>query len=49
MPSGPDKAWFFTAREREVAAMRLARDHEGGDRTNFSMPQLLEALTDIKS
>jgi len=49
MPSGPDTAWFFTPREREVAALRLARDHEGGDKTNFSMPQLLEALTDIKS
>ena len=49
MPSGPDKAWFFTAREREVAAMRLARDHEGGDKTDFSMPQMLEALTDVKS
>lgn len=49
MPSGPDTAWFFTPREREVAALRLARDHEGGDKTNFSMPQLVEALTDLKS
>ncbi|CZR51344.1 related to allantoate permease [Phialocephala subalpina] len=49
MPSGPDKAWFFTPREREVAAMRLARDHEGGDKTNFSILQLLEALKDVKT
>lgn len=49
MPSGPDKAWFFTEREREVAAMRLAKDHDGGDQTNWSNKQLLEALTDVKS
>lgn len=49
MPSGPETAWFFTPREREVAAMRLARDHEGGDKTDFSVPQLVEALTDVKS
>lgn len=49
MPSGPDKAWFFTPREREVAAIRLARDHEGGDKSTFSMPQLLEALKDVKT
>lgn len=48
MPSGPDTAWFFTPREREVASLRLARDHEGGDKTNFSLPQLKEALTDFR-
>lgn len=49
MPAGPADAWFFTPREREVAALRLARDHEGGDKMDFSMPQLYEALTDVKS
>lgn len=49
MPSGPDTAWFLTPREREVASMRLARDHEGGDQTQFSARQTLEALMDVKS
>ncbi|RDW64730.1 pantothenate transporter-2 [Coleophoma cylindrospora] len=49
MPSGPDKAWFLTEREREVATLRLAKDHDGGDKTNWSNKQLYEALTDVKS
>jgi hypothetical protein len=48
LPSGPETAWFFTPREREVATLRLTRDH-GGDKTEFSMRQLKEALTDVKS
>ncbi|PGH12796.1 hypothetical protein AJ79_04020 [Helicocarpus griseus UAMH5409] len=49
MPSGPEKAWFLTAREKEVLTMRLALDHEGGDKTNFSMAQLKEAMLDAKA
>ncbi|KAF2090237.1 putative allantoate permease [Saccharata proteae CBS 121410] len=49
MPSGPDNAWFLSAREKQILAARLARDHEGGDKTNFSLPQLKEALTDVRS
>lgn len=49
MPSGPDTAWFLTPREREVASMRLAADHEGGDKTAFSTRQAVEALMDWKS
>ncbi|KAK2782168.1 hypothetical protein FQN52_001006 [Onygenales sp. PD_12] len=49
MPSGPEKAWFLTAREKEVLIMRLALDREGGDKTNFSIPQLKEAMLDAKA
>ncbi|CAG8950023.1 hypothetical protein HYFRA_00004357 [Hymenoscyphus fraxineus] len=49
MPSGPDTAWFFTPEERLAASRRLAEDHDGGDKTNFSMEQLKEAIWDFKS
>ncbi|KAF9635023.1 putative pantothenate transporter protein [Lasiodiplodia theobromae] len=49
MPSGPDKAWFLTERERECLKARLALDHEGGDQTSFSIEQLKEALTDQRA
>lgn len=49
MPSSPDKAWFMTPREREVLKLRLLSMRDGGDKTNFSLSQLKEALTDIKS
>jgi hypothetical protein len=49
MPSNPDKAWFMTPREREVLKLRLLSMRDGGDKTNFSLSQLKEALTDIKS
>lgn len=49
MPSGPDKAWFLTERERECLKARLALDHEGGDQTSFSVDQLKEALTDPRA
>lgn len=49
MPAGPESAWFFTEREREVARLRLEGDHEGGDKRDFSTSQFIEAVTDIKS
>lgn len=49
MPSSPEKAWFMTPREREVLKLRMLSMHEGGDKTNFSLPQFKEALTDIKT
>ncbi|GMF80178.1 unnamed protein product [Aspergillus oryzae] len=49
MPSGPKDAWFLNAREKEVLRQRMAQDHEGGDKTSFSIPQLKEALTDPKA
>lgn len=49
MPSGPDKAWFLTAEERMIAAKRLASQHDGGDKTSFSMAQFTEAALDTKT
>ncbi|KAG9569686.1 hypothetical protein KCU79_g1475, partial [Aureobasidium melanogenum] len=48
MPSGPQDAWFLNKREKEVLAARMAKSHEGGDRKNFSVAQLREALQDVK-
>ncbi|KAK8074311.1 hypothetical protein PG994_005210 [Apiospora phragmitis] len=49
MPGGPADCWFLTPREKEVLSMRMARDREGGDKTSFSVPHLLEALLDPKA
>jgi MFS family permease len=49
IPNGPKDAWFFTPREKEVMALRMAADREGGDKTNFSMAQLKETLLDPKA
>jgi hypothetical protein len=49
MPGRPKDAWFLTAREKEVLALRKANDNEGGDKTNFSVKQLRETLYDTKS
>ncbi|KAH0344176.1 NAD(P)-binding protein, partial [Aureobasidium melanogenum] len=48
MPSGPQDAWFLNEREKEVLAARMVKCHEGGDRNNFSVAQLREALQDVK-
>ncbi|KAF2772952.1 pantothenate transporter [Teratosphaeria nubilosa] len=49
MPAGPESAWFLTPEERNIAAMRLASEHDGGDKTHFSMKQFLEAITDQRT
>lgn len=49
IPSVPEKAWFLNQREKEVLMLRMAEDHEGGDKTHFSIDQLREALTDAKA
>ncbi|KAE8378636.1 major facilitator superfamily domain-containing protein [Aspergillus bertholletiae] len=49
MPNGPEDAWFLNAREKEVLRQRMAQDHEGGDKTSFSIPQLKETLLDPKA
>lgn len=48
-PNGPRTAWFLNEREKQIAVIRLARESEGGDRSNFSMSQLKEGLTDVKT
>ena len=49
MPAGPDSAWFFTAEERAAASKRLASEHDGVDKTNFSPAQLKEACLNPKT
>jgi hypothetical protein len=49
MPDGPDTAWFLTAEEKVAARLRLREDHDGGDKTSFSMEQLKEAAFDFKT
>lgn len=49
MPSGPKDAWFLTSREKRVLELRMAMSHEGGDKTNFSIGQLKEAMLDPKA
>lgn len=49
MPNGPKDAWFLSERQRHVLSLRMVRDREGGDKTNFSTGQLKEALLDVKS
>lgn len=49
MPAGPTTAWFLTPEERIAAGHRLASQHDGGDKTNFSMAQLKESVFDFKS
>jgi hypothetical protein len=49
MPNSPETAWFLTQEERFAASRRLASEHDGGDKTNFSMGQLKEAALDFKS
>ena len=48
-PTGPKDTWFLNAPEKEVLALRIAQDHEGGDKTNFSWPQLKETILDPKA
>lgn len=49
MPNGPKDAWFLDTRQKEVLSLRMVQDREGGDKTNFSVAQLREALCDLKS
>ncbi|TVY44091.1 putative transporter [Lachnellula occidentalis] len=49
MPSRPETAWFLTPDERLAAGRRLASQHDGGDKTNFSLAQLKEAVFDFSS
>lgn len=49
VPTGPQKAWFLSEREREVLLARMAQDREGGDRTNFSKAQVIETLLDVRA
>jgi hypothetical protein len=49
MPAGPGTAWFLTPEERIIAAKRLASQHDGGDKTSFSMAQFKEACLDLKT
>lgn len=49
MPAGPGNAWFLTAEEKLIAEKRLASQHDGGDKTTFSVPQLKESATDIQA
>ncbi|KAJ5807978.1 major facilitator superfamily domain-containing protein [Penicillium riverlandense] len=49
MPAGPETAWFLNPQERLVATQRMQTETEGGDQTDFSIPQLKEAMTDIRA
>ncbi|KAE8152993.1 major facilitator superfamily domain-containing protein [Aspergillus avenaceus] len=49
VPSDPSKAWFLNRRERLVLVRRMALSREGGDRTNFSLVQMKEAIRDSKA
>ncbi|KAJ5804929.1 hypothetical protein N7474_010816 [Penicillium riverlandense] len=49
MPDNPETAWFLTAEEKVAAAQRLAEEHDGGDKTDFSMKQLKESILDFNS
>jgi hypothetical protein len=49
MPDNPQTAWFLTVEERIAAAARLAEEHDGGDKTDFSMAQLKESLFDFNA
>jgi len=49
MPANVDTAWFLTPEERIVASKRLAGQHDGGDKVNFSMRQLKEACLDVRT
>lgn len=49
VPTGPENAWFLSAREREVLLARMTLDREGGDKTNFSKAQMKETLQDIRA
>jgi MFS family permease len=48
MPAGPETAWFLTAEDKVIAAKRLASQHDGGDKTSFSLRQFTEAFLDVK-
>lgn len=48
MPSGPETAWFLTPEERLAAGHRLASQHDGGDKKDFSVDQFKEAMSDFK-
>jgi MFS family permease len=49
MPANIDTAWFLTPEERIVASKRLAGQHDGGDKLDFSMKQFKEALLDVRT
>ena len=49
MPDNPETAWFLTPEERIAAAARLAEEHDGGDKTNFSVAQLWESTRDFNA
>lgn len=49
MPAGPESAWFLNSQERLIATQRLKAETEGGDQTNFSIPQLKETIMDIRA
>ncbi|CZT18353.1 uncharacterized protein RCC_04197 [Ramularia collo-cygni] len=49
MPNGPRDAWFLTDRQKHILSLRMLEDREGGDRKDFSLPQLKEALRDFKA
>lgn len=49
MPAGPETAWFLTLEERVAAGNRLAAEHDGGDKSDFSIIQAKETVLDFKA
>ncbi|KIW73782.1 hypothetical protein PV04_01874 [Phialophora macrospora] len=45
-PATPMKAWFLTAREKEIAVRRLAQNNTGIQTRKFKWKQVKEAFTD---
>ncbi|KEF57582.1 uncharacterized protein A1O9_05500 [Exophiala aquamarina CBS 119918] len=45
-PANPMKAWFLTAREKEIAVRRLAQNNTGIQTRKFKWRQVKEAFTD---
>lgn len=47
-PSNPTKARWLSAREKEVATLRVLQNETGIDNKSFKMEQVKEALLDIR-
>jgi len=49
MPACPEEARFLAAEERIIASKRLASQNDGDEKTNFSLKQFTEALSDTNA
>lgn len=49
VPTSPRKAWFLDPRGRLIATQRMQTETERVNRTDFSIPESQEAVTDIRA